>query len=158
MSLEEEPLAEPDRVAVPHDVVLASHGQGIDAHGGVIAAGVEAVPVEAVALRLLLRPAGFSALPFTAFPPNLVYEDFQVPDRATVTMRLNDETQLMDSFPEPSGGEHRERTWDFDRTGGDIDYVLERPRDRAWMQPIVDLLLLLAGVALGLLPSMWRRS
>jgi hypothetical protein len=66
--------------------------------------------------------------------------------------------RLIDAFPGPSGGGLDQREWLVERLGGDIQYTIERARDRAWVQPMTELSLMLAGVAFGLLPSLWRRK
>lgn len=65
--------------------------------------------------------------------------------------------KLIDAFPGPSGGGLDQREWLVESLGGDIQYTIERAHDRAWVQPMTELSLMLAGVAFGLLPSLWRR-
>lgn len=66
--------------------------------------------------------------------------------------------KLIEAFPGPTGGGLSEREWLMEGGfGGDVEYIIERTRDRAAVQPITELSLMLAGVAFGLLPSLWRR-
>jgi hypothetical protein len=69
---------------------------------------------------------------------------------------LAEKEALLSAFPEPTGGALGKRQWMIDGSA-DIGYTIERPRERAWVQLITELSLLLAGVAFGLLPSVWRR-
>ena len=73
-----------------------------------------------------------------------------------VRLTMDTEQRLLNAFPDPSGGGFSERRWLFER-GGDLEYTLERPRRRTFIAPVAEISLLLAGVALGLLPSSWRQ-
>ena len=82
--------------------------------------------------------------------------DLTIVDKVELRLMLDPEERLTDSFPEPSGGNHNERSWQYDR-GGDLDYTIERPQARTWVQPTIDGLLLLAGAMFGIAPTAWRR-
>jgi hypothetical protein len=73
-----------------------------------------------------------------------------------VRLLLDDGERLMESFPDPTGGSRGERSWQMDQ-GGEVEYLVERPSSRTLVQPASELALLLAGVALGLIPAVWRR-
>lgn len=84
-----------------------------------------------------------------------------------VSMKLPAGTKLSEAFPEPTGGEAGFRSWRMrnylvetsgdDIQGEDITYRLEEPQRRVWIQPALDLSMLLAGVMFGLAPSFHRR-
>ncbi|WP_193612452.1 hypothetical protein [Nocardioides lijunqiniae] len=85
-----------------------------------------------------------------------------------VKLQLPAAVELSESFPEPTGGSAGVRSWRLgtglgsaagnDLDGEDITYRLDDPQKRIWIQPVLDLSLLLAGVVLGLLPALLRRS
>ncbi|MCY1142846.1 hypothetical protein OWR29_33040 [Actinoplanes sp. Pm04-4] len=77
-------------------------------------------------------------------------------DKVDLRLLLDTEERLAESFPEPSGGSHNERSWQYDN-GGDLDYIIERPGARTWVQPTLDGLLLMAGAMFGIAPTAWRR-
>jgi hypothetical protein len=66
----------------------------------------------------------------------------------TVTFKLQPSEILVNSFPNPDGGTLDERSWTL--TSGDIDLLIERPDERQFVQPAIDLTLLLGGTLLGL--------
>ena len=74
-----------------------------------------------------------------------------------ITLHLAKDQVLIDSYPTPSGGSHSARRWSFD-SGGDLAFTLESPAQRAWVQPLIDGSLLIAGVFFGLLPTLLKRS
>ncbi|MFI1996751.1 hypothetical protein [Actinoplanes sp. NPDC020271] len=76
-------------------------------------------------------------------------------DKIDVQMQIGTEERLADAFPQPVGGTHNERTWSFE-IGGDLDYTIERPRERIWLQPTIDGCLLLSGAMFGIAPAAWR--
>ena len=80
-----------------------------------------------------------------------------IPEHVALQLDLPPGDNLADSFPSPTSGGHSDRVWDSD-AGEDIDYTMERPVSRVWVQPAIDLSLLLAGVMLGLIPALWRRK
>ena len=73
-----------------------------------------------------------------------------------VRVRVASGQRVVDAFPSPEGGAFSERVWRLER-GGDIQYTVESPRDRALVAPAIDLSLLLAGVFFGLVPALRRR-
>lgn len=85
-----------------------------------------------------------------------------------VELQLPAGAGLSESFPEPTGGSTGVRSWRIGRDvasfagndidGEDITFRLEEPQRRVWIQPAIDLSLLLAGVMFGLAPSFLRRS
>ena len=79
-----------------------------------------------------------------------------VADKTELRLDLKPGERLADAFPQPTGGNHDERSWQYD-LGGDLDYVIERTGARIWVQPSIDGLLLVAGAMLGVAPGFWRR-
>lgn len=104
-----------------------------------------------VRLDYLLSTPGDIHLP----PPRGLITDVLAP--LEFVLVIPDGERLVESFPSPSGGRTGERRWKVGN-GLDIEYSIERPSDRAWVQPAVDLTLLLGGVAFGLAPVFWRRT
>ncbi|GIM96852.1 hypothetical protein Ato02nite_086450 [Paractinoplanes toevensis] len=82
--------------------------------------------------------------------------DLTIVDQVELGLFLESDERLSESFPEPTGGSHNERSWQYDK-GGDLDYTVERPRARTWVQPTIDGFLLLAGAMFGIAPTAWRR-
>jgi hypothetical protein len=91
-----------------------------------------------------------------ALPAAEFSTDYLIPEGLEVTARLGGGRVLTEAFPQPSSGRLTERTWTV-HSGGDIEYFIEVPSDRVWVQPLQDPTLLTAGLAFGLLPSTWRR-
>jgi hypothetical protein len=88
-------------------------------------------------------------------PPRGLSTDVLMP--LEFVLAIPDGERLVESFPSPSGGRIGERKWVVgDGQDVDIEYSIERPSDRAWIQPAVDLTLLLGGVAIGLAPAFRR--
>ena len=79
-----------------------------------------------------------------------------VADRVELNLLPAAGERLTETFPQPSGGQHNERSWLFD-FGGIVDYTIERPRARIWVQPAIDGFLLLAGAMFGIAPTAWRK-
>lgn len=79
-----------------------------------------------------------------------------VAEKTSLRIHLPPGDQLTDAFPSPTGGQHDQRWWDFER-GGDVDYTIETPSGRIWVQPAIDLSLLVAGAFLGLIPAARRK-
>jgi hypothetical protein len=87
--------------------------------------------------------------------PNGSYNGLAQP--LAVRLHVASGDRVIDAFPSPDGGGYSERYWNVER-GGDIQYTVERPRDRALVAPAIDMSLLLAGVFFGLIPALWRGS
>jgi hypothetical protein len=82
--------------------------------------------------------------------------ELTIVDKVELSLILDTDERLSESFPEPSGGSHNERSWQYDK-GGDLDYIVERPTARTWVQPTIDGFLLMAGAMFGIAPTAWRR-
>jgi hypothetical protein len=86
-------------------------------------------------------------------------EENRILEPVKLQLALAQGDKLMEAFPGPTGGKLAQRDWLIEGGfGGDIQYTIERARDRAWVQPMTELSLMLSGVAFGLLPSLWRRK
>ena len=72
-----------------------------------------------------------------------------------VRLELRDGKRLLESFPSPTGGTSEERSWTMQH--GDLDLTMVDPRQRRFVQPALDLTLLLGGAAVGALPAAIRR-
>jgi hypothetical protein len=68
-----------------------------------------------------------------------------------VTVALDDGDVLVAAFPVPAAGRVGTRTWTFAEPGY-LEFVIERSGSRAWLAPVLEVTVFLAGVALGLLP------
>jgi hypothetical protein len=75
-----------------------------------------------------------------------------------VNLNLQEGYRLVHSYPTPTGGGLEERTWMTSGHTTELDFTIERPRCRVWVQPALDGTLLGAGVLLGMLHSLWRRA
>lgn len=70
-----------------------------------------------------------------------------------VSLATGEDAVLSSSFPPPAEGRLGERSWSIGSGGLDLQYVLEYPRRRTWVTPVVDLSLLGSGGFFGLLPA-----
>jgi hypothetical protein len=90
--------------------------------------------------------------------PDMKRHETRILEPVKLQLDLPQGDKLTEAFPGPTGGGLAQREWLIEGGfGGDVQYTIERARDRAWVQPITELSLMLAGVAFGLLPSLWRR-
>jgi hypothetical protein len=73
-----------------------------------------------------------------------------------IVLRLPPGEKLVESFPGPNAGSVGTRSWYLGPTSGDLEYSVERPADRSFLQPTMDVTLLIAGVLFGLIPAVRR--
>lgn len=82
----------------------------------------------------------------------------RVAESLKVSLNLQEGYRLVDSYPAATGGGLEERTWMTSGYTTELDFMIEKPRCRVWVQPVLEGTLLGAGVLLGMLHSLWRRA
>lgn len=100
------------------------------------------------------RSAGALRLdPFPDLPTNIPDAEALTTTLSTLTLKTASGTELVDSYPSPSGGGVNLRSWTISQTT-DFVYHLESKHQRSWVVPVTELTLLSAGVFFGLVPSL----
>ena len=103
-----------------------------------------------------LRLDYFLAVPSDVWPA-VPQGQFYTLQPINIRLQLNNGLRVVDSSRPPTDSGVDWREWYLGVTAGEFSYTVEDPRSRVFVQPLMDYGLLLAGVLLGLLPSVRRK-